>query len=752
MAITQLTNNGNSQSPDIFGNEIVWVVNGRDLVLFNGNSSILVPGTGENYIANPQISGEGILWNSYINKWQILYHDSNGTVQLTDQSYVYDEKLVGNQIVWRSAPSFSPGGELFEVYTYEASNQVTQQLTDNDVGENSVDTSGQNVVWKGTGNSIYIYDGVDTTTLTENGVNPFISGNQVVWESYSGEKKDQINLYDGNSTIQIANDDSVWLQGFFDGNVVWSQWDGNDYELFRYDGSTTLQITDNDFNDRLNPNSTANSSAAVDSTAVDGSGDNLVWSSYIGDNWEVFYYDGTETIQLTDNNVDDLNPKISGNKVVWNTDGDSSDIFLYDPDVNAYTAALTEDFESDLANSQWKKLKNAIANSNFLGSGNSLFFSGGQSGGGARFATSEALDLTEAEFIFFDLIFGNSENGGENADPGEDVVLEYSLDNGFKWSAIATYDTESYTSWSTIIETIPDVAQTPATNLRWRQIDQSGSDFDNWGLDNINVSAELPNFAPDGMDGTFELEENSLDHTLVGMVSVNDPNSEQSFTYSIESGNDAGAFALNDSGELTVADSAPLDYEAIPSFELAIEVRDNGMPSLSDTFLITVDLIDVYEGAVLNSLIEDFQPDINAHQWNSVGSSMVNDKFTGDGQSLFFTGGKGNDDSRHLTTTGINVVNGGEISFDLIFGDSKNGSENADAGEDVALEFSTDNGRNWQEIAIYDTEAYTSWTGISETIPTAAQTDQTLFRWSQIQHSGFRFDHWGLDNIVIQDY
>ncbi|MEL6578767.1 MAG: cadherin domain-containing protein [Cyanobacteria bacterium J06621_12] len=750
MAIIQLTNNGNSKSPDIFGNEIVWIENRRDLILFDGNSTALVPGTGEELVTNPQISGEGILWNAYINKWQILYHDGNETVQLTDEYSVDDEKLVGNQIAWRSAPSFSPGGEQFEVYLYDGSNQVTQQLTDNNVRENSVDTSGQNVVWKGASNTVYLYDGTDTTTLTDNGVSPLISGNQVVWESYTGGRKDQINLYDGDSIIQIANDDSVWLQGFFDGNVVWSQWDGNDYELFRYDGSTTLQITDNDFHDRLNPNSTLDLLSATITTAVDGSGDNLVWSSYVDDNWEVFYYDGMETIQLTDNDVDDLNPKISGNKVVWNTNGESSDVFLYDPDIDTNSAALTEDFESDLGNSQWKKIKNAIANDNFKGSGESLFFSGGQSGGGARFATSNALDLTGESFVFFDLIFGNSENGGENVDPGEDVVLEYSLDNGLKWSAIATYDTEEYTSWSTIVETIPDVAQTPATNLRWRQIAQSGSNFDNWGLDNINVSTELPNFAPDGIDATFELEENSPNQTLIGMVIVDDANLDQSMTYSIESGNDAGAFEINGNGELTVVDSAPLDYEAMPSFELEIEVRDNGAPSLSDTVLITVDLIDVYEGAILNFLTEDFQPDINDNQWNRVGSSMVNEKFAGDGQSLFFTGGKGNDDSRHLTTTGVNVANGGEISFDLIFGDRSNGGENADASEDVALEFSTDNGRNWSEIAIYDTEAYTSWTGISEAIPDAAQTDQTLFRWTQVQHSGSRFDNWGLDNISIE--
>ncbi|MEL7011417.1 MAG: cadherin domain-containing protein, partial [Cyanobacteria bacterium J06588_4] len=408
---------------------------------------------------------------------------------------------------------------------------------------------------------------------------------------------------------------------------------------------------------------------------------------------------------------------------------------------------LTDDFDSDL--DQLQEVSNAIANDNFGGSGMSLFFTGGEPGGSARFASSNALDLTEMDFLSFDLIFGNSENGGENADPGEDVVLEYSLDEGVNWSAIAAYDTEEYTSWSTVLAAIPDVAQTSATNLRWRQLNQSGSTYDNWGLDNVNVSAELPNFVPQGIDATFNLEENSAAQTLIGTVIVDDANLDQSFTYKIQSG-DTDAFAINGNGELTVVDSMLLDYETTPSFALEVEVKDNGTPSLSDTVLITIDLIDVYEDAVLNSLREDFQPDINNDQWNSVGSSVVNERFAGDGQSLFFTGGVGNDDSRQLTTAGVNVVHGGEISFDLIFGDRSNAGENADEGEDVALEFSIDNGRNWATIAVYDTEAYTSWTTINETIPAAAQTNQTLFRWSQIQHSGSSFDHWALDSIAIE--
>ena len=335
MTITQLTTNGISQSPDIFGNNIVWTEDRSDIILFDGISSTVLPDLDLNLVTSPQISAEGILWKGYVNGWQNFYYDGTITTQFTNGSFPSDVKLWGDYVAWRNAPANSESS-MEEVYLYDAHTETTIQLTDNDSREASVDIDGGNVVWRGADNTVYLYHDHDMSimTLTSNGVNPHVSEDQVVWESYTGETKDQINLYDGNTTTQIANNDTIWLQGFFDGNVIWSQWDGNDFELFRYDGNSILQITDNDFNDRLNPDSTPSSFGANSSSALDGSEDNLVWSSYVNGNWEIFYYDGTDTIQVTNNDIDDLNPQISGDRIVWHSDGETSDIFLYEPNTN----------------------------------------------------------------------------------------------------------------------------------------------------------------------------------------------------------------------------------------------------------------------------------------------------------------------------------------------------------------------------------------------------------------------------------
>ena len=804
MTITQLTNNGTADRPDIFGNQIVWTENDNDIVLFDGINRTLLPNLGVRLAIKPQISAEGILWEGWVNGWNSFYYDGTTTTQVTNKYTNYDEKLSGNRVAWREGPKNNPGGELFEVYLYDGSTDTTLQLTNNDVGESPVDIDGQNVVWNGSG-TVYLYDGTSTTTIGQ-GISPYVSGNQVVWESYTGGISDQINLYDGNTTTQIANDDSIWLQGFFDGNVIWTQWDGNDFELFRYDGNTTVQITDNDFNDRLNPDSSPSSSSARSGSAVDGSGDRLVWSSYVNGNWEIFYYDGTETIQVTDNNIDDLDPKISGDRIVWNTSGATSDIFLYKPDTNPVPVPVmfADDFELNIDQYQWQEISNGVANNNFAGDGNSLYFSGGGYGGNVRFATSNALDLTEGGSISFDIIFGDSANGGENADGGEDVVLEYSIDDGTTWNNLGTYDTEDYTSWSTQTQAIPAAAQTDATQLRWRQVRQSGSNYDNWGLDNVQLVEKSPSLS--SLADNFDLDIDPSQWSEIGNSEVNnnfggsgnslfftngtrgdnsrslttagvnvteggeisfelifgdssnggenaDGGEDVILEYSVDDGANWQEIAIYDTEAYTnwtgISETVPTDAQTDNTLFRWMQLEHSGS-NYDNWGLDNIQLVE--KSPSLSSITDNFDPDIDPSQWSEIGNSEVNNNFGGSGNSLFFTNGTRDDNSRSLTTTGVNVTDGGEISFELIFGDSSNGGENADGGEDVILEYSVDDGANWQEIAIYDTEAYTNWAGISETVPTDAQTDNTLFRWMQLEHSGSNYDNWGLDNIQIDSF
>ena len=79
------------------------------------------------------------------------------------------------------------------------------------------------------------------------------------------------------------------------GQVVWGHYDGNDVEIFFWDGTSTRQLTDN-----------AEDESARRSTTGRWSGRAL--SGYDAD---IFFWDGTSTRQLTDNDDFDESPRFT---------------------------------------------------------------------------------------------------------------------------------------------------------------------------------------------------------------------------------------------------------------------------------------------------------------------------------------------------------------------------------------------------------------------------------------------------------
>lgn len=108
------------------------------------------------------------------------------------------------------------------------------------------------------------------------------------------------------------------------------------------------------------------------------------------------------------------------------------------------------------------------------------------------------------------------------------------------------------------------------------------------------VNVVQTNVPPVIVNQSFNLAENSPAGTLVGQVIATDSYG-QTLSYSIVSGNGAGAFNLSSSGLLTVANSSPLNYETSPVFSLTVMVSDNGTPVLSSQAAITILLTNVNE-------------------------------------------------------------------------------------------------------------------------------------------------------------
>lgn len=109
----------------------------------------------------------------------------------------------------------------------------------------------------------------------------------------------------------------------------------------------------------------------------------------------------------------------------------------------------------------------------------------------------------------------------------------------------------------------------------------------------------LANDAPIVANETWNLAENTAAGTAIGTVSASDPNPGQSLSYAIVAGNTGGAFAINaNTGVVSVAQSAALDFETTQVFTLQVQATDNGTPALSGTGTITIHLQNVVESPV----------------------------------------------------------------------------------------------------------------------------------------------------------
>ena len=175
------------------------------------------------------------------------------------------------------------------------------------------------------------YSGYLITQLTDSSYNPWnpkINDNgQVAWVGVywvGGYGDYNIFRYDGTSITNITN--NLAFNGTGDpqmndsGYVVWEGYDGSDYEIFLYDGTSIRQVTD----------SSGNYLYGNFAPQINNSGQ-VVWHTGDGD---IFLYDGATITNISNNtyDFDNHNPRMNDKGyVVWEaqTFYDYS-IFLYD--------------------------------------------------------------------------------------------------------------------------------------------------------------------------------------------------------------------------------------------------------------------------------------------------------------------------------------------------------------------------------------------------------------------------------------
>jgi hypothetical protein len=86
--------------------------------------------------------------------------------------------------------------------------------------------------------------------------------------------------------------------------------------------------------------------------------------------------------------------------------------------------------------------------------------------------------------------------------PEEGVFIQFSINNGASWQTLHYYDPNggydgTLTSWNRYCLILPSAAITSNTQFRWYQDKSSGLEFDLWGIDEVVIETDSPNYTFD---------------------------------------------------------------------------------------------------------------------------------------------------------------------------------------------------------------------------------------------------------------
>ncbi len=152
----------------------------------------------------------------------------------------------------------------------------------------------------------------------------------IVWQGIEeNNKKLQIFFYNSRTgdIIQISdsNENNTAPQINSNDQIVWQEGEGRSSEIFFYDGKQRKQLTQNFIIDR--------------DPQINNEG-KAVWEEKEPHDWEIMLYDGNTIANISDNFYDDHNPRINNKGVVvWQGMLGSRDdkIYLYDPNSKTIT-------------------------------------------------------------------------------------------------------------------------------------------------------------------------------------------------------------------------------------------------------------------------------------------------------------------------------------------------------------------------------------------------------------------------------
>lgn len=159
-----------------------------------------------------------------------------------------------------------------------------------------------------------------------------------------------------------------------------------------------------------------------------------------------------------------------------------------------------------------------------------------------------------------------------------------------------------------------------AFDLTIRLTDNGLGNLQNTEVVSVSLN-DVNEFSPVVSSSVNALNENATTGT-VATVSATDDDIFQTLSYSIISGNTDNAFAIDNSGVVTISNTTALDFETNPSFMLIVEVSDSGAPANASQESLTVNLTDVNEAPMLSAIGNQMGDELAALSFTASGSDV----------------------------------------------------------------------------------------------------------------------------------
>ncbi|MDW3192216.1 MAG: cadherin domain-containing protein [Cytophagales bacterium] len=197
--------------------------------------------------------------------------------------------------------------------------------------------------------------------------------------------------------------------------------------------------------------------------------------------------------------------------------------------------------------------------------------------------TNSAPVINSATFTIAEDVVNGTVVGIVTASDDDGDSLTFSISSG---NDLLAFGIDENTGQISVVNSEPvSFLNNPSFTLAIKVSDSRKEDV---GLITINLTKV--EFPPETTDVVLSVDENAAVNTSVGFVEASDQNGDE-LSYEIVTGNELGAFQLNDStGEIQVANSEPLDFEINSQFQLEVNVADQ---SATVSSMVTININDL---------------------------------------------------------------------------------------------------------------------------------------------------------------